>query len=100
MTSAHNTPSALSRREAVSHSKAKLLERVSVFFRNQSSGWLMAETLALVVIVGFLDFLTGYEVAFFPFYAIPILLTVWFGSRNAAFTVSALSALAWLLADL
>lgn len=75
------------------------LERVAAFLKRQSKGWLLIWAIALVVVVGIFDYLTGYEVAFYPFYAIPILLVVWFGDRKMAIAISILSAIAWMWAD-
>jgi signal transduction histidine kinase len=99
MSSAKNLPSDHSGQERIRKSKMSLMEGFADVFRRQPHAWGFCEAFALVVIIGFLDYLTGYEVAFFPFYSIPILLMVWFGSRNAAIAISVLSALAWWLAD-
>lgn len=65
-----------------------------------SPAWLMAQAVAMVVLIGIIDYLTGYEVSFFPFYSIPILFVLWFGSKRGAIGISILSALAWWCADL
>jgi signal transduction histidine kinase len=62
--------------------------------------WLVAEAVALVAGIGFVDYATGYEVTFFPFYSIPILLVLWFGTRRWAVIICILSALAWGVADM
>ena len=65
-----------------------------------SPGWLIALAVAMVAVVGIIDYLTGYEITFFPFYSIPILFVLWFGSRRAAIGISILSAIAWCCADM
>ena len=55
--------------------------------------------LALAITVGLIDYLTGDEISFDPFYSIPILLIVWFGNRNLAIVISIFCALAWWWAD-
>jgi signal transduction histidine kinase len=75
------------------------IEEVSDFFAKQSRGWLIIEALALVGAIGIVDFLTGYEVTIFPFYSLPILLTVWFGDKKSAVFISLFSTLAWFWAD-
>jgi signal transduction histidine kinase len=69
------------------------------FFRKRSGGWLYIDALLLVGLIGILDYATGYEVAFYPFYSIPILLLVWFGNRNGALAIGGLCALVWRWAD-
>jgi signal transduction histidine kinase len=75
------------------------LERIDSFFRSQARGWLFIEALGLAIIIGFIDYLTGYEVAFWPFYSIPILLMVWFGNRSLAVVISVVSTVALWWAD-
>jgi signal transduction histidine kinase len=76
-----------------------LHRRMMTFFGKQTKSWLIAEGLVLVGIIGILDYLTGYEVAFYPFYSVPILLVLWFGGNAPAIFISILSGLAWWFAD-
>lgn len=91
--------------ESVDHSlrgipiKTKLLEKATRFFARQPAGRLATEAVALVAVIGVIDYLTGYEVTIFPFYSIPILLMVWFGSGRAAILIAIMSTLAWWWAD-
>jgi signal transduction histidine kinase len=75
------------------------LKRLDKLFRSQPHGWLLVEALALAIIIGFIDYLTGYEVAFWPFYSVPILLILWYGNRKLAVVISVVSTVAWLWAD-
>jgi signal transduction histidine kinase len=75
------------------------VERLANFLRTQSRPWLFIEALALATIVGFIDYVTGYEVTIWPFYSIPILLLVWFGDRKSAVLISVLSTFAWWCVD-
>lgn len=54
----------------------------------------------LVVIIGIIDYLTGYELAFSEFYVLPIALLTWFTDRRLGFTASVICALVWLAADI
>ncbi len=63
--------------------------------------WLLiSEALILVVLIGLVDFQTGYEVSLYVFYSIPILLVVWYAGRNAGLWISVFSALTWSTADI
>jgi signal transduction histidine kinase len=75
------------------------VERLASFLRTQSRSCVFIEALALAIVVGFIDYLTGYEVTIWPFYSIPILLMVWFGDRNLAVLISVVSTFAWWWAD-
>lgn len=77
----------------------KWLQNIQGFLGKQPKGWLMIHALLLVFVVGFFDYATGYEVAFFPFYSIPILIALWFGGTAEAICISLLSAAVWWCAD-
>jgi len=49
--------------------------------------------------IGLLDYVTGYEVTFYPFYSIPILLVLWTEGKAHAILLSLLSTCSWWVAD-
>jgi diguanylate cyclase (GGDEF)-like protein len=53
----------------------------------------------LVMLIGIIDYLTGYELAFSLFYLAPIGLATWNSGRDMGLLVSILSAGVWYLAD-
>ena len=55
--------------------------------------------LTLVLIVGWIDYITGYEVSVFPLYGLPIALSVWYFGFAGGVIGCGLCALAWVLAD-
>ncbi len=57
------------------------------------------EMILLVLVVGVIDFVTGYQVSFFMFYGPPIYLTAWFCDKKTAFLVALLSGITWWWAD-
>lgn len=61
--------------------------------------WILA-SFALVLVIGVVDYLTGYELVFSLFYLLPIYLSAWNLGQNYGFAVSFLSAVTWLTADL
>jgi len=56
--------------------------------------------IVLLLLLGVLDYYTGYEVHFFVFYFIPIALLAWFEGRIAALFMAVASALTWCTADI
>jgi signal transduction histidine kinase len=76
-----------------------LNQRISRIFTGQHRHWILVEAILAVAGIGLIDYVTGYEVAFFPFYSIPILLTVWFCGKRSAALICVLSGLAWFLTD-
>jgi diguanylate cyclase (GGDEF)-like protein len=67
------------------------------FFQNKTVSFICA--LALVSIVGYLDFVTGYRAGFSIFYLIPICLVVWTIGQEAGWMISSLAVLIWILND-
>jgi diguanylate cyclase (GGDEF)-like protein len=63
-----------------------------------------AEILALagcgILIVGGVDYLTGYEVAMSLFYLGPVAVAAWYAGRWTGFTIAVLSCVSWYIADL
>jgi signal transduction histidine kinase len=66
----------------------------------QSKTFRVSLCVGLMAIIGFLDFLTGFELTFFAFYLIPVILAVWFVSPGFGIIVSALCVVASTLGDL
>lgn len=54
----------------------------------------------LIGMIGFIDYLTGYEYAISVFYVLPITLITWVASKRFGFTASIVSAIVWLAADI
>ena len=53
----------------------------------------------LVLVLGVIDYLTGYEISFSLFYLIPVVLVTWFVSRRLGIMFSIFSAITWDFAD-
>jgi len=69
------------------------------FMRRQPI-WLTIITPALLTLVmGWMDDISGWEVSLFIFYAIPIILSVWWIDARAGVIISALSGMIWWYAN-
>lgn len=66
----------------------------------QSKPFLVFTGLILIGIIGFIDYLTGYEIAFSVFYVVPISLVTWFTNQRLGLVASVTSAGVWLVADI
>lgn len=58
-----------------------------------------ASLLLLLSTIGYLDYLTGYEVSFAIFYLLPVLGAAWLIGRRAGLAFAFLAAGTWMLAD-
>ena len=63
-------------------------------------GALVAACLLLVAVVGYIDYVTGYERPLLLFYLLPISLAVWFGSLLFGLSVAVIAIVAWMWSDL
>ena len=52
-----------------------------------------------IILLGYLDFASGFELSFSLFYLLPISLSAWFVNRRSAISVSVLSAFAWAISN-
>jgi hypothetical protein len=75
-------------------------QRIFASLRTQSHTAMMTQGLVLVVLIGCLDFISGYELSFSLFYLAPILLVTWWAGRREGVAIASLSALVWLGADI
>lgn len=68
---------------------------------NQKEGkfW-MPLTIIIIIPLGLIDYLTGPDYSLSLLYLIPVLLAAWFIGKWAGVTISVLSAIAWLIAEL
>jgi len=65
-----------------------------------SKGKLITIATGIVFALGFVDYLTGFELSFSFFYLIPVAMTAWAGNRNTGLAFSVISAATWLLSNL
>ena len=56
-------------------------------------------SLMTLFVIGWLDYITGYEFGFFIFYFIPVSISAWFNGRKAGLIMACLSAACWYLSD-
>src|SRR6267154_3499789 len=61
---------------------------------------LVVVCLCLVGVVGYIDYLTGYERPLLLFYLLPISLAAWFGSFALSIAIAVVCIIAWVFSDL
>jgi hypothetical protein len=62
-------------------------------------GLIFAGCLVLLGVLGYLDYVTGYEMSFFVFYSVPVGVAAWWIGRWPAIALALAATLTWLLAD-
>jgi hypothetical protein len=68
--------------------------------RRVNARWWFGGVVGLTLLLGVVDWVTGYELQFFVFYFIPIAIAGWTCSSLRAYLIAILSATVWLMADL
>ena len=56
--------------------------------------------LALMLLIGYLDYVTGHDLALSAFYLVPICWAAWAAGRGAGIMLAMAGAVTWLIADL
>ena len=69
------------------------------FFEKRSKAFWVTAGMAFIIILGFIDYLSGYEISFSLFYLIPILLVAWYVDVRMGVVLSFFSAITWFAAD-
>jgi signal transduction histidine kinase len=68
-------------------------------FFTQPNSFIYWEMLLLALFIGWLDYITDWELSLFIFYAFPIFLVTWVGGRNVGILFALGAALIWHLAN-
>jgi signal transduction histidine kinase len=68
-------------------------------FKTQSRAWIFAQMTLLSLVIGIVDFVTGYQVSLFLFYGLPIYAVAWLCDKKYALLMAILSGLIWWWAD-
>ncbi len=74
--------------------------RLLTFLEKLSKGRLITIATGIVFVLGFIDYLTGFELSFSFFYLIPVTMIAWAVGRNQGLTFSVLSASVWLTSNI
>jgi len=75
-------------------------EKISIYFEKQSRLSVSVIGLILVVFIGVIDYLTGYEVRLAIFYLIPIAFVTWFAGKESGELISIVSTITIFLTDM
>ena len=72
---------------------------IITFLDRQSRPFILILGILLIILIGGLDHLTGYELSFSVFYIVPIALITWHAGWYPGVGASVVSAVVWLVAD-
>lgn len=78
----------------------KLLRTLDPWFQRCSPRAIFALGLALIGFIGWIDFLTGYELALSIFYVAPVALVAWYGGRSRGLPTAIIAAGVWFFVDI
>jgi len=72
----------------------------SKYFAGQPRSAVLVEASLLVLLIGYVDYITGYEISVAIFYSLPILFAVWYSDRLTSILVALLCGATWAVADI
>lgn len=75
------------------------MQKVHAFFLARSKSTIITIVLFVIIIFGWLDYITGFEVTFSFFYLIPIAIVTWYVGQNSGYWATFLSMLIWLVSN-
>jgi K+-sensing histidine kinase KdpD len=65
-----------------------------------NSPWIVRVTsLAVLLLLGWLDYITGYEFGFFIFYFVPVAISAWYCGQKDGIVIAITSAVCWYYSD-
>ncbi len=76
-----------------------MMKQLEDYFFNNSIAIRRITILVILIVLGMIDLIKGYEVSFAVFYLIPISIAAWYDNKNMTIVTIILSALTWLYAD-
>ncbi|MGH8165953.1 MAG: GGDEF domain-containing protein [Woeseiaceae bacterium] len=76
-----------------------MFRRLNRFLTQQALTVVGCLAFGLILLLGIIDHLSGYELSVAVFYLIPISIAAWYGNRNMGFIVCGMSAITWLLVE-
>jgi len=81
---------------SVSRSLRKLLQWID----KRSKFSIISSAVILIILIGCIDYITGYELSFSMFYLFPILFAAWYASKRTGILLSFFAAFVWMIADI
>lgn len=76
------------------------LRTIDQHLKGLSPAGVLTLSVFAVLVIGCIDYLTGYEVGISLFYLGPVAIAAWFGPRRVGIAIAILSAVSWYIADL
>lgn len=64
-----------------------------------SPAMLNAASIGILLLIGWLDYITGYEFGFFIFYFIPVSISAWYCGKRSGIAMAFGAAVCWFLSD-
>jgi diguanylate cyclase (GGDEF)-like protein len=77
----------------------RMLRRFNRILISQSAAMVGCFAFSLVLVVGVIDHLSGYELSFSVFYLLPIWIAAWYGDRRMGYLACAMSGATWMIVE-
>jgi hypothetical protein len=77
----------------------RFLTDILGYFGKQSKSFLITSNMLIVIVIGVVDYITGYEIGLSLFYLMPIAFAAWFGGKYPGIFISVLCVMTIALTD-
>ena len=77
----------------------QLLQKITPYIGVLNKGVIAIGSMLFIFLIGYLDYLTGFQLSCSLFYLLPITISAWFVNRNIGLVTSVLSALTWYVVN-
>ena len=85
---------------AIKRSQPVIFNKPLIFLRKQSKFNIIFISLGNIIVIGFLDFITGVELSFSLFYLLPISIVTWFLGKKLGILFSFFSVIIWQIVNI
>jgi diguanylate cyclase (GGDEF)-like protein len=75
------------------------LKKADTLLSKMPGYWVLGSALFIVALLGWLDYVTGFELSFSFFYLLPIAFCAWYGRRSDALIIATGSTLVWAVSN-
>lgn len=79
---------------------SRMVQKLEILIASSSPTQVIALGLLTVGLIGVMDHITGFEMAFSIFYLIPVVFVTWFSRQWTGYLICGISAAVWLITDL
>jgi diguanylate cyclase (GGDEF)-like protein len=75
------------------------IDSTDQYFQRQRPAWVILVSILLAILLGILDYWSGFEISFSFFYLVPISITIWYIGLRSGILISVICIIIWTLTN-